>query len=188
MLLRITRPEAPPQAWQLKFRPQPAVTNNQPRVLPFQHEKLRPNSKVLEFHLRDHGLLPTRRPAVVRSGLVSEDLDEALAGFRQEFVREVEGMQRDAGRGEEGEHVVGLVVEEGAGEQTTRRRDESGRVPPSWLRGNNPVSEHASELGRVGRTRVGVNVNIVEIFGCLVEEKLPKGRKWKWGSGEEHEC
>ena len=142
IFFRITR--VPMQTRQLELRPQPLVAHNYPSVLTCQRPKLGPNSATLQRHLRQHHVLPTRRPPRLHSRLILQNLNEALLRPYQGFVTEIERVERDTRRRQQSKHIVRRVVEEGVGEEAARRRDESGCESLSGFgRWDDSVGEHA---------------------------------------------
>ncbi|GER51694.1 adenylosuccinate synthetase [Striga asiatica] len=165
MLLRVTNVDVVVQARPPELWPQASIPHDDPRVIPGQGPELRPDPKVLELHLGKHRFLSTRRPPLVRAGL----LDPA---------REPERVQGNAGRREEDEHGVGPVVEERVGEQPASSRGEGGGAAARGLGGDDTAGEHAGERRRVIAAGVGVDVDVVRALGGACEVQLPEGREW----------
>lgn len=79
---------------------------------------------------------------------MGEDLDEGLMGARREkegSVDEGEGVERDAGWGEESEVEIEGVVEESSGEEAALGGDKGGRGPFCGLGGDCAAGEDAGE-------------------------------------------
>ncbi|KAK3438150.1 hypothetical protein EUGRSUZ_C02769 [Eucalyptus grandis] len=94
---------------------------------------------------------------------------------------------RCASRGEEGEHGVAPVVEERAGEQPARRRDERRGVAAGRLGRDDAAGEHAGEARAGLPGRVGVDVDVVEVFRGGAEVGLPQRGEREARCGQEHE-
>lgn len=100
-------------------------------------------------------------------------------------------MERDAGGGEENEHGVGRVVEEGVGKEAAGGGDERRGAALGGFGRDETAGKEAGEGWVVGVGRVGVDVDVedgwVLLAGlALEEEEFPKSGKWKRVCGHEH--
>jgi hypothetical protein len=191
VLLRVARVLTLHEARQLELVPEPPVPDHHDGVLPGEHEELGADAESVERQLREHNAVTARVVAVVQRGLAVEDLDEAAvsaarAGGVERAVEGREGVERDAGLGEQREEAVVRVVEERGGEEAARGGDERG----GGARGGLPRDEASPEGGRggEGELRGGVGVDVdVEEAPVPREEFLPERREDEVGVGEEEE-
>lgn len=72
-------------------------------------------------------------------------------------------------------------------QQATRRRGQARTLAQRGLRANDASGEHARERRVVFPGRVGVDVDIEEGFGGLVEVELPERSERERRGGQEHE-
>lgn len=106
--------------------------------------------------------------------------------IKKELVEVVKGVQRDTVLRNQGEVGVRRVVKEGGGDEAARGGDEGRGGPLGSFRNDDFIGENAGGRGDFDR-RVGVDVDVVEIRGSMVEEEVPEGEEVKVGVGEEEE-
>ena len=82
-------------------------------------------------------------------------------------------MERDAVLGEDGEECVGWVVEDGSGEEAASGRDQGwgGAISPFRVP-NELGTKNPFGFCNIG-IRIGVNVNVEEVFVGGFEELFP---------------
>lgn len=149
-----------------KLVPEANVTHDEARVSFSENEKLGADAEGGEGYLGEHGVGATRRVTVVEVGFVGEDFDEALVGVLEEVVvGEVEGEERDAVLGEEGEEVVFGVVEERGGEEAACGGDEGGVGAGGGFGGDEAGAGKWATRDGDGDGGVGVDVDVVKVRG-----------------------
>lgn len=73
------------------------------------------------------------------------------------------------------------------GEEATRGRDERGGVSLGGLGGYDSFREDTSKRRVIGDVRIGVDVNVEEVFVGLCEKGFPERSKREGRGGEEEE-
>lgn len=148
-------------------------------MFPSQHKKLRSNSEILEWHLRHHHKSATCYIPFPQPGFLGNNLDERfvldsntvlsqirgvggeIKGFGSEegAVDVIEGTERDAVLGEDGEVSIGGIVEDGSGEEASGGGDQRGGSPESAFGvGNETVIENG--FGGASNVDGGISVDI----------------------------
>ena len=104
--------------------------------------------------------------------------------WRKLYLKKME----DAELRQHNEERVGQIVDDGSGEQTTRRRDERRQVAVGFFHRNEAKFEDgALRVGEVDG-RISVDIDVVEVFGrAILEKLLPERGKVEVGVSEEEE-
>ena len=157
-----------------------------------QSEKLGPDPEFFEGHFRVHREPSPRHVPLPQPRRVGQDLDEAAVpgsdpglgfgfgfGFIERFGHEegvvdvAEGVERDAVLRQDGEVRVGGIVDDRRREEAARGGDERGRRAVGALGSDEAFAEDAGSGAREVHGGVGVDVDVVEVGGLVLEEAIP---------------
>lgn len=198
-----------PVTRELEFPPQSPILDHNQRVLTRHHEELRPDPELLERDLRHHREPASRGVPLPQRPVLGDDLDEALVleanpavlnrlggrlsqieggGGDERAVHVPERVQRDAVLRQHGEERVGRIVDDGGGEQSARGGDERGGAAVGFFGRNEAGLENGALRAGDVDGRIGVDVDVVEVFGRgILEKLLPERGEVEVGVGEEEE-
>ncbi|KAE8711394.1 hypothetical protein F3Y22_tig00110294pilonHSYRG00033 [Hibiscus syriacus] len=169
-----------------------------------QHEELRSSPELLERHLRHHHEPPTRCVSFPQSGFLGNDLDVRFVpqdtvlskaervgirfggsievfGGEEGSVDVIEGMERDAVLRDDGEVIIGRIVEYSGCKEASGGGDKRCRSPESafgvW---DEAVAENVAGRGS-GHVDggVGVDVDVEKRSLACRKKRFQRGRKWR---------